>query len=111
MKSLVIFKHFFLAFVCLNTSDIEEGTKGNEKDSPKITLKIVRSPKKGSKRKTRESLDKSEGKLKKKFKKEAHDEEYVPSDSGSNGDKGTEVTNVKQKKLVLFKGAKTEKAS
>lgn len=87
---------------------MDEGTKGSDKDSPKITLKIVRSPKKGAKRKYRKSVD-GDVKLKKRLRKEANEEEYVPSDSGSVSEKGAEVTAVRHKKLLLFKGVRTEK--
>ncbi|KAK6622259.1 hypothetical protein RUM44_002066 [Polyplax serrata] len=95
-------------FECVNTFDMDEGTKGSDKDSPKITLKIVRSPKKGAKRKYRKSVD-GDVKLKKRLRKEANEEEYVPSDSGSVSEKGAEVTAVRHKKLLLFKGVRTEK--
>lgn len=88
---------------------MDEGTKGNEKDSPKITLKFVRSPKKSLKRKCKKQIEVGESKIKKRVKKEANEEEYVPSDSGSVSEKGPEITANKPKKVLLFRGAKTEK--
>lgn len=85
---------------------MDEGTKNSDKDSPKITLKFVRSPKKNSKRKFRKSVE-TDGKVKKRIRKDGNEEEYVPSDSGSNGEKGSET--IIKKKLLLFKGARTEK--
>lgn len=91
----------------MNTSKEDDG-KVNEK-SPKITLKIVRSPHRGHKRKNKKFEELGEGKLIKKVRKELFDEDYAPSDSGSNGEKSSEASIFKYKKMQLFRGAKVER--